>query len=147
MALTTNARGSIQYSITGAPDLGSARASRDHVDSANWTNGTGANQADVVFSDTRNVAASTVDSLDLSGSLEDVLGNSAVFAKVKAIEIRAASTNGSTITVGGAASNAFVGPFAESLLQSATLARGSPRSSRVYDCVMSFSQSSRPISA
>lgn len=70
---------------------------------------TATNQADLMFADNRVLSASTSENLDLNGALIDVFGNAIAFAEVTYIYIE----NGGTtdITVGGAASNAFVGPF------------------------------------
>lgn len=74
-------------------------------------NGTGANQADKLYADSNTLAASANTDVDLAGSLTDVLGAALTFAKVKAIFLRAATGNTNNVVLGGAASNAFVGPF------------------------------------
>lgn len=76
--------------------------------------GNGAGQCNLAWLDHRSIAASTTEDLDLSGSLPDGLGGSAAFTKVKGIYIRAAAANGGNLIVGGDASAAFVGPFADS---------------------------------
>lgn len=75
------------------------------------TSGTGANQADLMFSDKRTLSASASENLDLAGGLADAFGATLTFATVKAIMIKAAAGNTNDVVVGGAASNAFVGPF------------------------------------
>ncbi len=77
------------------------------------TSGTGAGAADILFSDNRNLAASTSEDLDLAGGVSDALGVTTTFADVKAIMIRAAAGNGDNIVVGAAAATPFVGPFAD----------------------------------
>ena len=72
------------------------------------TNGTGANQADLMWHDQRTLAASTSEDLDLSGPLTDAFGEAASFARVKAIIVASATTNGALIQVGGAAGNQFL---------------------------------------
>jgi hypothetical protein len=69
--------------------------------------GTGANQANQVFSDRRTLAASATDSLDLAGGLVDAFGATLTMARVKALYVAAASTNANTIRIGGAATNAW----------------------------------------
>lgn len=76
-----------------------------------FTTGTAAGLADRLFSDQRTLAASAGEDLDLSGALLDALGQPAVFAKVRAIMVKAAAGNTNNVVVGGAATNAFVGPF------------------------------------
>src|SRR5689334_6535911 len=74
-------------------------------------NGTGANQADRLFSDTRTIAISGTDDLDLAGVLTDAFGATSTFVKVKVIAIAAAAANTNTVVVGNAAANQFQGPF------------------------------------
>lgn len=82
-----------------------------NIVAATITTGTGNGQADTVFADQRTLAASANEDLDLSGALVDPLGAAAGFAEVCAIEIRAAAGNTNNVVVGGAGSNAFIGPF------------------------------------
>lgn len=77
----------------------------------NLDNGTGANQADRIYVDTNTLTASSTTDIDLAGSLTDSLGGSAVFARVKAIFLRAAAGNTNNVVIGGAAATQFVGPF------------------------------------
>ena len=77
------------------------------------TNGTGANQANLIFRDQRTLGATTSENLDLAGSLTDAYGSTITFARVKLIYVKAATANGGNIIVGGAAANTFVGPFAD----------------------------------
>lgn len=69
--------------------------------------------ADLLFSDERTLSASATENLDLAGSLTSPLGATLTFVKVKAIMIVASSANTNNVQVGGAASNAFTGPFAD----------------------------------
>lgn len=64
-----------------------------------------------VFRDTRTLAASATESLDLAGGLTDAFGNTITFTAIKAIIIKAASGNTNDVIIGNAASNQFVGPF------------------------------------
>ena len=76
--------------------------------------GTAAGSADTVYAEEAySIAASGSQNFDLSGALTDPLGGSAVFAKVDAIIVKAASANTNNVLLGGASSNAFVGPFAD----------------------------------
>jgi len=74
-------------------------------------NGTGYGKADIAFFDTRPLGASSSENLDLSGVLTDAFGQTITAVKVKAIEIENPEASLSTLTVGGAASNTFNGPF------------------------------------
>jgi hypothetical protein len=75
-------------------------------------NGTLINQGDLIFADKVTLAASTNLDLDLLGSLTDqALGTAINFVKVKGILVKADVANTQNFTLGGAASNPFVGPF------------------------------------
>jgi hypothetical protein len=99
---------STEASVSGSPDLGSAVHKFSETFSNLFDNGTGADQINQVFSDTRTLALSTSESLDLAGGLTNGLGAAVTFTKVKAIIVIAAAGNGDNIEVGGAASNALV---------------------------------------
>lgn len=58
----------------------------------------------VMVVDTRTLAASTGEDLDISGAF-------ATMTKVHAIIVRAAASNTNDVVVGNAASNGFIGPF------------------------------------
>jgi hypothetical protein len=69
------------------------------------TNGTGANSADLIFHDTRTLAASANEDLDLSGSLAGPFGASQVFVELRGIVIAAAAGNTNNVRVTRPASN------------------------------------------
>lgn len=92
---------------TDSRDLGDATDKPTVNTSYSFTNGTGADQAQVVFSDTRTLSSSTSESLDLYGGLTDAFGNTINFAAVKGILVKAASGNGDTISVGPHATAGF----------------------------------------
>src|SRR3954464_6445404 len=73
--------------------------------------GPGDGKADISFFDTRTLAASTSENLDLSGVLTDAFGQVIAAVKVKAIEVENPEASLSTLTIGAAASNTFLGPF------------------------------------
>ena len=71
-----------------------------------FANGTGLNQASKLFSDTRTIAPSTTEDLDLNGGgLVDALGNVLVFAKINALIIRAHPANVNNLTLLGDANS------------------------------------------
>lgn len=72
---------------------------------ANFSNGTGADQVNQVFTDTRTLSASATENLDLAGSLADAFGNTIALTKLKAILITAASGNTNDVQVTRPASN------------------------------------------
>lgn len=75
--------------------------------------GVAVGQADKVYSATLTISASGSANIDLAGALTDPFGAALTFVKVKAIYIRAAVANTNSVVVGGAASDAFLGPFAD----------------------------------
>jgi len=116
-SLTGQVRSELRLTFDAGAELGTA--TDDAIDPTNyfaWTvaNGTSADQADLIFRDQRTLALSTSENLDLAGGLTSVFGATLTFVKVKMIYVKAKSTNGGNIIVGGAAANAFVGPFADS---------------------------------
>jgi hypothetical protein len=75
--------------------------------------GTGTNQADLMFTDERTLAASGTENLDVAGVLADPLGGTLTFVTIKVVRICALSTNTNNVVVGGAASNTLLGIFAD----------------------------------
>lgn len=112
-SLTTNVKASIRAdnkkSLDGRDILDKIPDSADIL----LGNGVGYGKADIAFSDTRTLGASTSENLDVSGVLTDAFGQTITAAKVKAIEIENPEASLSNLTVGAAASNTFTGPFAD----------------------------------
>lgn len=115
MAAGVNADLSVQLrgTYTGANDLGSVSFAFNESALEQFTSGTTTGKADKLFSDTRTLAASATENLDLAGALSDPFGVTTTFVKVKAIYIKAADGNTNSVVVGGAGSNTFTGPFAD----------------------------------
>jgi len=114
MSLTTKISAHINARLIGTSDHGEPKDELSNLYNKEMATGTGSGLADKVFSDQRTLAASATESLDLAGgSLFDSLGAALTFVKVKAILIKAAVGNINDVLVGGAASNAFAGPFAD----------------------------------
>ncbi len=111
MALDTTLKLLVGATQTKVADLATASFPLAKTYALALASGTGANQADLLFSDTRTLSASSSEDLDLAASLADVFGATLTFVKVKAIIIRADPGNTNNVIVGGAASNQFVGPF------------------------------------
>lgn len=98
---------------TGTNDLADVSASVNQRNKMSIASGNGASQADKMFSDTRTVAGSADDDLDLYGTLTDPLGATLSFASIKAIYIKAGASNANDLSIGPAASNGFLGPWAD----------------------------------
>lgn len=95
-----------------ALDIGSAGYPIAFKPNYNFDNGVGANQAAVIYSKTRTLAASANEDLDLNGTtLLDAFGTALALTKVKGLIIVAAPGNTNDVVVGGASSNGFIAPF------------------------------------
>ncbi len=105
MTLKTTLKTSLALSSRVAADLGSGSATRALNYALALADGTGAGQADRAFTDTRTLAASGTEDLDLAGSLGGIDGATAVFARVKAVVITADEDNVNNVNVTRPASN------------------------------------------
>jgi|SRR5215471_17363809 len=104
MALTTSVTMNIQASQTSSLDLVTKRADLLKSIALALDTGTGLNQADVMFTDTRSTAAT--DSLDMNGGgLLDNIGNAWAPARIKAIIVVAAAANTGNVLFRRPASN------------------------------------------
>jgi hypothetical protein len=111
MSLATNILLKVGALLEGSNDLGSPVFPLNYNPNFNLATGTGASQADLLFSDTRTLGASATEDLDLAGSLVDPLGATLTFVTIKGIIIKAASANTNDVEVKPAAANGFIGPF------------------------------------
>lgn len=104
---------SIAAELSNPQDLGTGTFPL--IVAPNWvlTNGTGANQANEVFSDIRTLTASSTENLDLAGGLTGHFGETLTFTKIKGVIIVADAGNTNDVVVGGAASNGFAALFGD----------------------------------
>ena len=113
--MATSISGRVTLGIAGelgnSLDIGSVNYPFNFGVNHVFTDGTGADQAKEVFTDTRTLTASAVENLDLAGVLTDAFGNVLTFTKVKALIIKADSTNVNDVVVGGHATAAFFSMF------------------------------------
>lgn len=107
MAASANIVVNINATQTSPLDLGTGTFPSISNNTFSFTDGTGAAQIQTVFSDERSLNASSNEELDLAGVLADAFGNTITFAAIKGIIVKAAATNGDTISVGGSAANGF----------------------------------------
>lgn len=105
MALTTTLDIGLVANLSTALDLVSAAAPMTYSKRTSLASGTATGQADKIFSDTRTIAASGTEDLDLAGVLVDALGATLTFVKVKAVLIVAAAGNTNAVRVTRPASN------------------------------------------
>lgn len=97
--------GSFKVSATGtlvnSSDLTSDSSSLNYSKSYLISNGTAADQANMIWTDTRTISASGSDDLDLAGVLSDSYGGTITFTKIKGIIVSAAAANTNLVLVGG----------------------------------------------
>ena len=105
--MTQTARISLALDIaqTGTADLATITAAIRKTYPTELLSGTGSGNADMVWSDTRTLAASGSEDLDLAGSLTGHLGGTLTFVTVKAVIVKAAAGNTNDVVVSRPASN------------------------------------------
>lgn len=97
--------------ISSTIDLGTVRWDAPSIAPTSLPQGTASGAADIVYADTKTIAASSSYSLDLVGTQDqNVFGVNLAFAKIKGIWIKAAAANTNSVVVGNG-TNPFVGPF------------------------------------
>ncbi|MDX3065398.1 hypothetical protein PV518_25015 [Streptomyces sp. ND04-05B] len=111
MALVTTVSLALSGRLSSALDLGSTSAEVNIRKAIELASGVALNQADKIFQDRRTLAASTSEDLDLAGVLSDPMNQALTFARIKVLAVIAAAANANNVIIGGAASNAWVGPF------------------------------------
>lgn len=87
--------------LTSSADLTTDTSVLSYSKSYTISDGTGADQANMVWSDTRTLTASSTEDLDLAGSLTNAFGSTLTFTKIKGIIVEAASANTNNVLVGG----------------------------------------------
>lgn len=105
MTLKTVITTQVDATLSSALDLVTATVPLSYKKKLTWTSGTGANTADLMFSDTRTVAASGTDALDLAGSLTGPLGTTLTFVELRLVLVSASTANTNNVRVNRPASN------------------------------------------
>ena len=101
----------INVTQSGTQDLGNPVVRASITELFQFTDGSGAlGRADVMFKDTRTLAASATENLDLAGVLVDAFGATVANAEVIAIYVKAAAANANSVVIGNV-TNGFVGPL------------------------------------
>jgi hypothetical protein len=98
----------INGTLANDADIGTVQHNVSYTNTNTWSNGTGANQANMIWTDTRTINASSSEDLDLAGGLTNGFGNTVTFTKIKGIMIKAASGNTNNVLVGGDATSTFL---------------------------------------
>lgn len=108
MALTARVALKVNLEQTNVLDLatGTFNPVVSYLDTL--ASGTAADQADVLFTDTRSLASAGTEDLDFAGVLAGAFGATATFAKVKMIVFIADGANTTRLTISRPASNGLV---------------------------------------
>lgn len=101
MTLKANIQVDIGSNLSGTATVGTNNHQISRSISQAFSDGAGMNQAEQVFAQTAQLAASAVDSIDLAGGVSNALGQALTFTKIKAIVVEAAVDNQGTISIGG----------------------------------------------
>jgi hypothetical protein len=107
MALTSDFGVSVSGLLTKAADLSVPSDSLTWTRGVHLDTGTGTGKADLRFTDTRTLAASATEDLDLAGVLTDAFGAALTFLRIKGLFISASAANTNNVVVGAASSNAW----------------------------------------
>lgn len=110
MALTASIKIALAVLSTGSLDIERLTSQIDRTWKIDLTDGTGAGQANMLFSDTRTLASNTSESLDLAGGLTPAFGPAITFTKTKLILVAADPANTTNLTIGNV-TNGIVAPF------------------------------------
>ena len=107
--LTTSVKASINWNYQSAVS-GIANTSNvsSFTYSKSFADGTGPDQADLLYLTVGTLAPSASISLDLDGVLEDLFGNTLSMARIKAVYIQNSNDEGSTKLIVGGDPNALV---------------------------------------
>lgn len=106
MALSTELTLKLVATLTGSADLGTPTFPLELTERLRLATGTAADQADMLWSDRRTLAASATEDLDLAASLSPHVGTGTLtFARVKALIVVASSANTNNVNVTRPASN------------------------------------------
>lgn len=105
---------SIDATLTGTGDLGDPKQRVIINEALSLLAGTDAvNKADILFQDSRNIAASGNEDLDFAGVLTTAFGATIAAAELVAVFIKAHATNVNNVRFGPTASVGALGPFAD----------------------------------
>lgn len=117
MALTAGVNVTLSGQHTSALDFNTASFDLAKKMVTSFANGSGLNQANKIFTDTRAVLTAATDALDLNGGgLTDAFGVALVFSALKGLIIRSAAANTTVLTIlGNAAAVPILGTVATTM--------------------------------
>ena len=100
MPLNTSLLLDLDATYTSPLDLSTTINTLGFTRQFNLATGTGAGQADKIWHDERTLTASSVEDLDLAGSLVDAFGTTLTFARVKGVVVYANPANTNNVVLG-----------------------------------------------
>src|SRR5687768_5848101 len=100
MAWTSRVSLELLATLTGSADFGAPSSRPNFARQIDLASGTGAGQADTMWTDRRTIAASGSEDLDLTGTLTDVFGATVDLARVKVLYVAAAAANANDVVLG-----------------------------------------------
>ena len=107
MAISGKMRIKLALNQTGTADLSSPEETLPTIDFV-VTDGAGAGEMDLLWSDQRTLSASATEDLDLYGSLVDSFGTTMSFTRMRLLVVKAADDNTNNVVIGGAAANTML---------------------------------------
>lgn len=105
MALKTKLLVQVIANLTDALDLSTVTDPLDYAFRNTWTSGTAIDKADMLWHDTRTLAASATEDLDFAGVLTNAFGDTQTFARIKGIVVAALAANTNNVNVTRPAAN------------------------------------------
>lgn len=103
--MATTFSGSIYIQLLGSMvkslDIGTASLDINYSKKYRIANGTIENEANMIWSDTRTISASSSEDLDLYGGLTNAFGDTINFTAIKGILIVASASNTNNLLIGG----------------------------------------------
>lgn len=103
--LKTTLTAQIDATLSNALDLVTGTAPLLVKKKLTWTSGTTSDKADLIFSDTRTINASSNEDLDLAGVLSSAFGATLTFVELRGLYIAASTANTNNVRVTRPASN------------------------------------------
>lgn len=118
MAFASDVTITLGATLTGALDIEAVTSQIARSWKTSWLDGTGANQANNLWSDTRTLSSGSSENLDLAGSLANALGATLTFTGIKGLLIAASASNTTNLTVGNVTNGitGFLGAATHSIL-------------------------------
>lgn len=108
--MATTFSGYLSLGIVGALvkslDIGTSRLDVSYSKKLTLTDGTGANQANMLWTDTRTLTSGSTEDLDVYGGLTNAFGDTINLTAIKAVIIVASTENTTNLTVGGDSADA-----------------------------------------